>query len=355
MLEIFRYECLRISFQNCMSLAQGLIPENLFTNHAPKLKEFHVSRVKLCHNLPIFKTITRLSIKNVNGLTRSLLLDILETASLNLEFLEIASHADFIWPSDTSDPNNRPTILLSSLRTLVLNVGIQVLLLILSRINIPRDVDGRIKVDELIPNASLDLTPFVSFLAKVRKGPYLVFEVYRKDLRIQFKQTHSGPYNTILEMVIDADSDDGQLRRMESILAALELSNVLSCRLDLDTRFSLWMKMYDQMFQPLLFLLDRTERLSIFCDDSDQLDAFVHLLWPRNAQDTITVPCPSLNDLTIWLVRSNIVGSLVQRLAARREAGHVLERLCVQYEDHLGSHTTIQDLEELAENVIMRR
>ncbi|GJJ10769.1 hypothetical protein Clacol_004997 [Clathrus columnatus] len=352
MLEIFRYECQRRSFRRLKSsVAQGSIPENLFADYAPKLKEFYISRVKLYHDLPIFKTITRLSLKQCHGLTRCRLLDILETTSLNLEVLEISSPTNFIWPSDASGPDNRPTILLSSLRTLVLNVRIRVLLLVLNCTNIPRDIDWRINFDELIVNVSLDLTPFVSFLTKVRKGPYVFFTIYEEYLCIKFKQTRSGPYNTVFELEIDTDSEDEALRRLETIWDCLELSKVLSFELVYPMKYPPWMKMYDHMFQPLFFLLDRTETLSIICNTgNNQLEAFVGCLRPRNAQSTITIPCPSLKDLKVGILTTG--GFLIQGLAARKEAGHVLTKLCVEYENE--SYMTIkQDLMKLAQNVEM--
>ncbi|GJJ10777.1 hypothetical protein Clacol_005005 [Clathrus columnatus] len=352
MLEIFRYECQRISFRRLVSNAEGSIPVNLFADHAPRLKEFHASRVKLYHNLPIFKTITRLSLKRCHGLTHYRLLDILETVSLNLQFLEISSPPDYIWPAHTSDTNNHLVILLSSLRTLVLRAGLQVSLFILSHTDIPSDVDWEIDFDELIPNVSLDITPFVSFLTKARKGPHAFFKVCEEYLCIKFKQTRSGPHNSALELDIKVDPDDAELRRLEFILGSLELSNVLSCELVCPMNFPPWMTMYGRMSQPFFSFLDRLEMLSFACNNSDQLEIFICCLQPRYAQATITIPCPSLNVLKLNIV----AGSLIQGLAARREAGHVLKKLCVEYENPLGleSYTTLkQELMKLVQNVEM--
>ncbi|GJJ05950.1 hypothetical protein Clacol_000137 [Clathrus columnatus] len=326
----------------------GHIAETLFADHTPNLREFHVSSMKIPRHMSILKTITRLSLKHVYGLSSpDHLLDILEAACSNLESLELVFEIDYSWifPTETFA---RPTILLSSMRTLLLNVGPEVLTIILNHTDIPPTVSWTIDCGDLI-SRSLDMVPFTTLFKKLRKGAHINFTIEEKQIHVKFRDNLSDHYHNFFKLRV---SSDRFLRRLQNILVNIGLSDVHSCELIIPqkTRLPGWLGKYEENYQGFFFLFDQIEKLSIACETSKQLQKFIRRLEPRMIGGHLTVPCPLLSDLKVGLVTITS-GSLIQFVTARKEAGHVLTNLHVDYDNRVKDIIFKPELMELVQNV----
>ncbi|GJJ05946.1 hypothetical protein Clacol_000133 [Clathrus columnatus] len=279
--------------------------------------------------MPVFKTISRLSLKRIYG-PPSLLKNILEATSSNLEALELVFPRIPTFLLQEYELKTHSAIKLPSLKSLVLDVGPNVLISIMKYTDIPSSLNWEIDCGDLaVLGSTLNIDAFLSFLEKTQKGTHVILSVNEPKFYIQFKQS---PRSALLKLRMG--SSDKHRRCFDAIFTSISLSDVISCELiccNQGRSFPLWVSTYEMSHQPILSWLIRLERLFIACEDVEELRWFVKSLQPRKVGTTINTPCPILSNLKVGLVTTS--GKyLSETLTMRKKAGHVLTRLCVDYD-----------------------
>lgn len=310
------------------SIVRGEVLENLFDGMAPALQELHISCMRISHRMPIFKSVTRLYLKHVWGITRiNHLLDLFETASNNLELLDIG-------PVPTLPPKfdlkvlDGHSIKFSSLKLLSLDLGPEVLMAVLDHIEVPLDINWQIDCQDVLSRPSLGIPPLILFLRKARVGVYLLIKINCDKMQMDFARTSPDPYNATFKVTLP--NNPNCIGRLEPLFNSLGLFEMCICNIICSSLLNntSWREAYWRIFVFIFPHFYQLKRLTIACDNAQSLGPVITQLQPV----MLMLPCPLLSHLSIGLMTA--VGDgfmLVQILRHREAAGGVLQTLTVDY------------------------
>lgn len=345
-LKVFSFD---LQFESPWISSRGSIPKNVLVNMAPNLEELKIAFMTISHQMPIFKSITRLHLKYVWGITSvHQLFDMLEATS-HLEVLELDSLRGLPLDFDVQDLNDR-SVQFSALQSLSLNLEPEILMTVLDHTTLPSEIDWKIDCHDVLCQSAIDIDPLLSFVSRTRNGTCLTLKNNCADLQMDFAQNPSGPYNISIKMKLLGN--EICMHRLHFMFVNFGLSKVYFCDILFPSRtrdIPGWLEKYETTFDSLFSLFNHLEKLVIACEEPSVLLQFLSELLPD--EEYTTVPCPLLSDLKVGVV-STTGKTLARILTHRKKAGSVLTNLCVEYSHSERSIREIKPVfEELVENV----